>query len=196
MSNSFTNDRLNGRIHNNNRSSSLKRRASPIKRYRSRSNSPRHRYNYGNFRPAPFNNNSNHHNHHQPHHLNTNNMTTNYHPRRYSSPTYHSRTRYRSRSPINHHQYHNISSHAHSYHPSYNSYYNQHMPHNYPINHRQSLKSREEEMVRYNPPENDILAIFGLSKRVNEQDLYDLYKKFGCKECKVIIDKHVNNVII
>ncbi len=54
-------------------------------------------------------------------------------------------------------------------------------------------KSREEELIRYNPPENNVLAVFGLSKQVIEQDLFDLYQSFGVKECKVIIDKHVNS---
>lgn len=48
---------------------------------------------------------------------------------------------------------------------------------------------------RFNPPENEILAIFGLSKHVNEQDLFELYKHYGCKECKIIIDKHVKYLI-
>ena len=54
-------------------------------------------------------------------------------------------------------------------------------------------KSRVEELIRSDPPENNVLAIFGLNKRVIEQDLFDLYRSFGVKECKVIIDKHVNN---
>lgn len=55
---------------------------------------------------------------------------------------------------------------------------------------RPVFKTREEELARFNPPENNVLAIFGLSKRVIEHDLFDLYKHFGCKECKVIMDKH------
>lgn len=53
-----------------------------------------------------------------------------------------------------------------------------------------AAKAFEEDMVRCNPPENNVLAIFGLSKRVIEQDLFDLYRNFGGKETKVIIDKH------
>lgn len=57
-------------------------------------------------------------------------------------------------------------------------------------------KSRtEDDLVRMQAPENNVLAIFGLSKRVIEQDLFDLYKHFGCKECKVIMDKHVRGLI-
>ncbi len=50
---------------------------------------------------------------------------------------------------------------------------------------------RVDEPFRFIAPENNILAIFGLSNRVIEQDLFDIYKQYGCKECKVIIDKNV-----
>ncbi len=52
-------------------------------------------------------------------------------------------------------------------------------------------KTREEELIRYNPPPNEVLAIFGLGKRVVEKDLFDLYRSFGVRDCKVIIEKHV-----
>ena len=56
-----------------------------------------------------------------------------------------------------------------------------------------NFNGRHHDLIdRFNPPENEILAIFGLSKRANEQDLLDLYKDYGCKECKIIIDKHVS----
>ena len=61
-----------------------------------------------------------------------------------------------------------------------------------PLNARPQLHvNRGDESFRFNPPENDILAIFGLSKRVVKEDLYDLYKHFDCRECKIITDKHV-----
>ena len=44
---------------------------------------------------------------------------------------------------------------------------------------------------RFNAPQNNVLAVFGLDKRANEQDLFDVYRKYGCKECKIIMDKHV-----
>ena len=44
---------------------------------------------------------------------------------------------------------------------------------------------------RSNAPENNVLAVFGLDKRVNEIDLMDVYKAYGCEECKIILDKHV-----
>jgi hypothetical protein len=67
-------------------------------------------------------------------------------------------------------------------------------PGHFSLHHRSTIfaKARaEDELARYNAPENNVLAIFGLSKRVIEQDLFDSYKHFGCKECKVIMDKHV-----
>jgi hypothetical protein len=48
---------------------------------------------------------------------------------------------------------------------------------------------------RFNAPQNNVLAVFGLDKRANEQDLFDVYRKYGCKECKIIIDKHVIRTI-
>ena len=60
-----------------------------------------------------------------------------------------------------------------------------------PLNARPQHVKRGDESFRFNPPENDILAIFGLSKRVVKEDLYDLYKHFDCRECKIITDKHV-----
>lgn len=55
--------------------------------------------------------------------------------------------------------------------------------------------SRYDEPARYIAPENNVLAIFGLSNRVIEHDLFSIYKHFGCKECKVIIDKNVIDLI-
>lgn len=49
---------------------------------------------------------------------------------------------------------------------------------------------RYDEPIRYIAPENNVLAIFGLSNRVIEHDLFSIYKHYGCKECKVIIDKN------
>lgn len=57
-------------------------------------------------------------------------------------------------------------------------------------NHLSHTNHNSDFIDRFNPPANEILAIFGLNKRVNEQDLLDLYKDYGCKECKIIIDKH------
>ncbi len=62
-----------------------------------------------------------------------------------------------------------------------------------PVHYNSNFNGRHHDLIdRFNPPENEILAIFGLSKRANEQDLLDLYKNYGCKECKIIIDKHVS----
>ena len=47
---------------------------------------------------------------------------------------------------------------------------------------------------RFNAPQNNVLAVFGLDKRANEQDLFDLYRRYGCKECKIIMDKHVSSL--
>lgn len=46
---------------------------------------------------------------------------------------------------------------------------------------------------RFNAPQNNVLAVFGLDKRANEQDLFDVYRKYGCKECKIIMDKHTGS---
>lgn len=48
-----------------------------------------------------------------------------------------------------------------------------------------------ENPDRQNPTRNNILAVFGLDREVTERDLYYMYKNFGCKQCKVIIDKKV-----
>jgi hypothetical protein len=149
----------------NMRMSTMRQRYSSPKRYRSRSFSPR------------------------PRHLSNNNRTSysssnNYNIMRFNSPpsSYHSKTRFRSRSPLSHRQFNNQN--HYSYHQNY---------HNSQQHSRYMTKSKEEEFLRYNPPENDVLAIFGLSKRVNQQDLYQLYRGYGCRECKIIIDKIVIN---
>jgi RNA recognition motif-containing protein len=46
---------------------------------------------------------------------------------------------------------------------------------------------------RFNAPQNNVLAVFGLDRRANEQDLFDVYRKYGCKECKIIMDKYTGN---
>ncbi|RMZ95043.1 transformer-2 -like protein [Brachionus plicatilis] len=55
-----------------------------------------------------------------------------------------------------------------------------------------STKHRVEhrdEPDRFNPPKNDILAVFGLDRDTNESDLFNFFKKYGCKRSKVIFDK-------
>lgn len=130
-----------------------------------------------------------------------------YNNRRSSSPG--QRQRRRSRSPLSrsrqsrsrspHYDYHSKRiQHSATSHHRYNSHRSRSRspPGNSSyyagMHHRPTLyKSRtEDDLVRLNAPENNVLAIFGLSKRVIEQDLFDLYKHFGCKECKVIMDKH------
>lgn len=43
----------------------------------------------------------------------------------------------------------------------------------------------------HDAPRNKILGIFGLSRRANERDLYDLYGRYRCRECRIIIDRQV-----
>jgi hypothetical protein len=67
----------------------------------------------------------------------------------------------------------------------------------YPNSHftasRQFHPHRSDESMydRFNAPQNNVLAVFGLDRRANEQDLFDVYRRYGCKECKIIFDKHV-----
>ena len=58
---------------------------------------------------------------------------------------------------------------------------------------RYRVDSREEAN-RFNPAKNDIIAVFGLDRDTTESDLFNFYKKYGCKRCKVIFDKRVKNL--
>lgn len=51
-----------------------------------------------------------------------------------------------------------------------------------------------DEPDRFNPAKNDIIAVFGLDRDTTESDLFNFYKKYGCKRCKVIFDKRVKNL--
>lgn len=50
---------------------------------------------------------------------------------------------------------------------------------------------RKSPSENVSAPPNNILAIFGLDKQANEQDLREMYENYGCINCKIIIDKHV-----
>ena len=43
----------------------------------------------------------------------------------------------------------------------------------------------------HDAPRNKILGIFGLSRRANERDLYDVYGRYRCRECRIIVDRQV-----
>ena len=90
--------------------------------------------------------------------------------------------RYRSRSPVSRQHYSIPYTHRSS--GSYSSHHSN-------MNGRDVPRAKPPTIDRFNPARNDVLAVFGLDRRANEQDLFDLYKKYGCRECKIIIDKHV-----
>jgi hypothetical protein len=46
--------------------------------------------------------------------------------------------------------------------------------------------------MRHNPPENKVLAIFGLDRDCEDADVMKVFKKFGATDCKLIIDKRVS----
>ena len=46
--------------------------------------------------------------------------------------------------------------------------------------------------MRNNPPENKVLAVFGLDNRVTEVALRDTFGPYGRNECKLIINKQVS----
>ena len=52
------------------------------------------------------------------------------------------------------------------------------------------VDSRIEEL-RLNPPENKVLAVFGLDRNCEEIDLMNVFKKYGARDCKLITDKRV-----
>lgn len=57
--------------------------------------------------------------------------------------------------------------------------------------HRTDLR---EDSERFNPPKNDIIAVFGLDRDTTESDLFNFYRKYGCKRCKVIFDRRVKKI--
>ncbi|CAF0900133.1 unnamed protein product [Brachionus calyciflorus] len=61
-------------------------------------------------------------------------------------------------------------------------------PATYSRSHRSRPNPRDDP-ERFNPPRNDILAVFGLDRDASENDLFNFFKKYGCKRCKVIFDK-------
>jgi hypothetical protein len=52
-------------------------------------------------------------------------------------------------------------------------------------------KAFERTYERTHAPENSILAVFGLDHDVQNEDLFEFYKKYGTTGCKVINDKRV-----
>ena len=50
--------------------------------------------------------------------------------------------------------------------------------------------------MRINPPENKVLAIFGLDRDCEDTDIMKVFKKYGATDCKLIIDKRVRHVLM
>jgi hypothetical protein len=47
------------------------------------------------------------------------------------------------------------------------------------------------DSLRSNAPEGKILAVFGIHRDANEDDIYKKFRRYNCKEVKLIYDKRV-----
>jgi hypothetical protein len=104
----------------------------------------------------------------------------------YSPPP--ARGRYGSRSPP--------PSYSRSSRRSPSPRYRRHSPYRGGASHGSRYYDPRIDNLRHNPPENKVLAVFGLDRDCEEGDLMKLFKKYGANDCKMIIDKRVHKCFI